>query len=57
MQIDNMLCHFAYTLLRASQDTADRRKLRFATFTLVSYVINTTSDYPQISIATIQAGS
>jgi len=57
IQIDNILSHFAYTLLLASQDTADRRKFRLAPFTLASLIFSTTSDYPQISIATIQAGS
>ena len=57
IQIDNILSHFACTLLRASQGAAVGCKLRFATFTLVSYFINTTSDCPQISLATTQADS
>ncbi len=57
IQIDNMLCHFAYTLLRASQDTADRRKFRLVPFTLASLIFSTTSDSPQISPAAIQADS
>ena len=57
IQIDNILSHFACTLLRASQGTAVGRKLRFAPFTLVSFVFNTTNDCPQISLAAIQVDS
>ncbi len=57
IQIDNILSHFACTLLRASQGAAVGRKLRFATFTLASLIFNTTSDSPQISFATTQADS